>query len=277
MPPQLRRSAAHIPVIPWVCAAITVLAQISWVLAAGNLRLALTLTSVAAFTCASVTHAWVTRGRRWALTYLAISAGLGWLVEAVGRSTGYPFGTYDYGDALGWKVAGVPVVIPFAWAMMAYPCLLLGRTLTRSRLLAPLAAAWTLAAWDLFLDPQMVGEGYWAFAYPEPGLPGSPGIPLTNYAGWFLVAVLMMAALDRLPRERPESGSAAEPPARGSSDAVPTALLTWTYASSVLANAAFFGRPWVALWGALGMGVTVLPWLYRLWRARPRDRDASPA
>jgi len=259
------RPDTRIGLVPWAFAAVAVLAQITWVLSSGTFRLALTMTSVLAFACASVTHAWITRGRGWAVGYLVISAGIGWAVEALGRSTGFPFGAYDYTDVLGWKLAGVPLVIPLAWAMMAYPCLLLGRRLSTSRWAVPLIAAWTLAAWDLFLDPQMVGEGYWAFAHPTPALPGSPGIPLTNYAGWLLVALVMMVVLDRLPRGR-------RPGATG--DAVPTTLLAWTYTSSVLANAAFFGRPWVALWGAAGMGVTVLPWLYRLWS--DRARDASP-
>jgi putative membrane protein len=260
--PDMRR-------IPWVCAGIAVLAQICWVLASGQARLALTIVSVVAFTLASVSHAWLTRGAVWAGGYLVISVGIGWSVEAVGRSTGIPFGTYDYTDALGWKVGGVPLVIPLAWAMMAYPCLLLGRTLTDSRVFTPILAAWTLAAWDLFLDPQMVGEGYWTFTFPTPALPGSPGIPLTNYAGWLGVAVLMMVVLDRLPREPRSDWRSTS----GRRVVVPTALLTWTYFSSVLANLAFFGRPWVALWGAVGMGVTVLPWLYRL----SRDRAPAPA
>ena len=257
--PRTRAHPHGLAAVPWVLAGAVVLAQILWVLAAGDARLALTWITVAGFALASVTHAALTRGMAWAAAYLTISVGLGWAAEVAGRTTGFPFGTYDYTDALGPKVAGVPVLIPFAWAMMAYPCLLLARSMTRSAWWTPLIAAWTLAAWDLFLDPQMVGEGYWTFAYPTPALPGSPGIPLTNYAGWLLVAAVMMTALDRLPRRR-----STWPP----TDAAPFALLLWTYVGSVLANAAFFGRPWVALWGAAGMGITVLPWLVHLRRSR---------
>jgi hypothetical protein len=32
------------------------------------------------------------------------------------------------------------------------------------------------------------------------------------------------------------------------------------YASNVLAAAVFFGRPAVALWGGVAMGLTVVPW-----------------
>ena len=54
----------------------------------------------------------------------------------------------------------------------------------------------------------MVAAGHWAWASPEPALPGVPGIPLTNYAGWLLVvALVMVAALDRLvPRRRRGAG-----------------------------------------------------------------------
>ena len=56
-------------------------------------------------------------------------------------------------------MAGVPLIVPLAWTMMAYPALLVGR-----RIGAPvLAGAAALASWDLFLDPQMVAAGHWHF------------------------------------------------------------------------------------------------------------------
>ena len=47
-------------------------------------------------------------------------------------------------------------------------------------------------------------------------------------------------------------------------DRVPYALFLWTYASSVLANAVFFGRPGVALVGGVVMGVVALPFVRAL-------------
>jgi hypothetical protein len=47
-----------------------------------------------------------------------------------------------------------------------------------------------LTAWDLFLDPQMVGEGYWTWA--KRGV--YRGIPLSNYVGWFVTGLGVMAA-----------------------------------------------------------------------------------
>jgi uncharacterized membrane protein len=151
------------------------------------------------------------------------------------------------------------VIIPLAWTMMAYPALVIARRLTRRAV--PLVGAVALAAWDLFLDPQMVAEGHWSWAGETAELPGVPGIPLTNYLGWLGVALVMMTVLHlALPRALPR---------RPADDRLPVLLYLWTYASQVLANAVFFDRPAVAVYGALGMGLVVAPYLYAVWRDRP--------
>jgi putative membrane protein len=167
----------------------------------------------------------------------------------------------------------VPLIVPLAWTMMAYPCLLLGRRLAGSpalrraprRLVTVGLGAATLAAWDLYLDPQMVAAGHWTWHHPEPGLPGVPGIPLTNHAGWLLVAVVMVAALDVA---LPEHGTV---PGEVAGEAVPAALLAWTWLGSAVGNLAFFGRPAVAGYGVIAMGLTVLPYLRLLLAARSRE------
>ena len=237
-------------------AALVVLAQIAYPLTRGEPLRLLTIAIVLLFACASVTHAAATRGTGWALGLLGIAGGIGLLAEAVGVRTGVPFGRYAYAGTLGPQLLDVPVIVPLAWVMMAYPCLLLGRRLARD-VRHPLAAraavaatgGTTLAAWDLFLDPQMVAAGHWTWAFPTPALPGVPGIPLTNYAGWLLVALVMVAALDAL---LARDGT----PRQG----VPAALLAWTWIGSTVGNAVFFDRPWVAVWGGLAMAVFSAPY-----------------
>lgn len=229
-------------------AAATVLAQITYPLVSGRARDAVTVVTVLLFAAASLSHAAITMGRRAALGLLAVAGGGGLLVEAVGVHTGRPFGEYSYADSLGPMVVGVPAVIPLAWVMMAWPAYVVAARLVAGRGARILVGAWALASWDLFLDPQMVDAGHWTWADPTPALPGVGDVPLTNYAGWVLVSVLLMTALDAV------LGGAE--PRRG---AVPTALYLWTYASSVLAHAAFFGLPGSAAWGALGMGAVAIP------------------
>jgi putative membrane protein len=195
----------------------------------------------------------------------------------VGRSTGFPFGDYDYtgtySSTLGPRILGVPLVIPLAWTWMAWPAwLAAGRLVQRpaGRLVqrpAPriavagpriAVAGIGLAAWDLFLDPQMVSEGYWQWAAPAATLPGVPDIPVTNHLGWLATAVALMALL----------GWAAGPdPVPPPVDAPMYAVYLWTYTSSILAHAVFLGLPVSAAWGAAGMGLVAVPLAVRLWPA----------
>jgi putative membrane protein len=222
--------------VPALLAGLAVLLQVAYPLVHGPARDRLTVASVVTFFAASTAHALQQRGPRWTARFLLVAVGGGFAVEAVGVATGVPFGSYSYGGQLGPTLLSVPLVVPLAWAMLAYPAHVVGLRLGHR----VIATAWGLASWDLFLDPQMAREGYWRWDDPSPGL---NGIPLTNHLGWLVVALAMAALL----------------PARRADDRVPVALLLWTWASSVLANLAFFGRPGVALAGGFAMAVVAVP------------------
>jgi putative membrane protein len=234
----------------WTLAGATVLTQVAYPLTSGPVRDRLTVGTVLLFFATSVAHALVTRGPRTAAVLVAVTAGGGLLVESVGTATGYPFGSYTYGDSLGATVLGVPAVIPLAWTMMAWPAWLVATRLVRHTLARVAVAGWALASWDVFLDPQMVAAGHWSWAGGD--------IPLTNYAAWLGVAVLMMSLLPRVTVHDGHDGH----------DAAMYALYLWTYASSVLAHAVFLGLPASAAWGALAMGPVAVPLAVSLWRAR---------
>ncbi len=170
-----------------------------------------------------------------------------------GSTTGVPFGEYEYTDALGPLLGGVPVIVPLAWAMMGYPAYVAASTLvSRARWLVPVVTAWSLMAWDFFLDPMMVELGAWRWTTTTPDLPGIPDIPLTNYAGWFGVGLVIGLVLMAIP-------------ARGVSRAQPATLYLWVYSSSVLASAVFFDRTGPAIVGGITMGLVALPFAWRLW------------
>lgn len=259
--PTARLSVA----IPAGLAAVTVLTQITWVLVDGAARDALTVIGVVCLFAASLSHALLTRGLAWTVRCFGTALAFGWAIEAVGTATGIPFGDYGYGARLGPTVAGVPLLIPLAWAMMAYPCHVVAARAARSAAGHVVLAATTLAAWDLFLDPQMVAEGHWTFAEPDPALPGVPGTPIGNYVGWLAAAMLLLALLALVAPE--PLGDPSRPVA------VPVALLAWVYGSNVLANLAFWGRPAVALIGGIGMGI---PLALMAWRLADQSGPPEP-
>ncbi|MEV1113060.1 carotenoid biosynthesis protein [Micromonospora sp. NPDC049751] len=261
--------------ISWTLLGVLVFAQICYPLTTGATRAGLTVATVVLGWLLSVGHALLSRGPRVAAALVAVATGGGFAIEAIGVATGVPFGSYDYSGELGPKLAGVPLIIPLAWTWMAWPAWLAavrltgggtaGGGTTAGRWVGRIAlAALGLAAWDLFLDPQMVAEGYWVWRDATPALPGLTGIPVSNYLGWLLFAVLLMSAL------RPVAGPTAERTDRRDHPMV--ALYLWTYFSSILAHAVFLDLPASALWGAAGMAVTAVPLTVTLLRAR-RDGE----
>ncbi|SBT48344.1 carotenoid biosynthesis protein [Micromonospora narathiwatensis] len=283
--------------LPWALLAVLVLAQICYPLTSGATRAGLTVATVVLGYLLSVGHALLSRGTRTAVALVAVATGGGFAVEALGVATGFPFGGYDYSGELGPKLAGVPLIIPLAWTWMAWPAWLTAVRITApstagtrpgpatapGRGAAPDAPSWSrrsragrialaavgLAAWDLFLDPQMVAEGYWVWRDATPALPGLPGVPASNYLGWLLFAVLLAAAL------RPLAGPAVDRADRR--DAPMFALYLWTYAASVLAHAVFLRLPASAVWGGIGMAVAAAPLAVTLLRARRRVPDRPAA
>jgi putative membrane protein len=228
----------------WAGLAVLIGLQIAYPLTPGSW---LVIATVLCGFLLSVGHAWLSRGPATALRLVAVTALGGLLVEALGVATGFPFGRYRYTGTLGPQLLGVPLVVPLAWTWMAWPAWLAAGRLVAGWLRVPVAGV-ALAAWDLFLDPQMVAAGYWRWD-------GGP-IPVTNYLGWFGVAIVMMSLLPRVPPS--------------TSDAPMLAVYLWTYYSSVLAHAVFLSLPRSALWGGLGMGTVAVPLTVSLLVRRKR-------
>jgi putative membrane protein len=177
--------------------AITVVAMVATPLAParGPLRRILSSVTVTGLCMSSLTRSIARWGRFPALTAAAAVAAGTTLIEHIGPRTGKPFGRYHYTDALQPQVAGVPVIVPAAWFAMAVPAreVAHGALGTRStRLRRVVLGSFALTAWDLFLDPQMTTEGYWQ--WDKPGR--YRGIPLSNYVGWFVTGLAVMAVLE---------------------------------------------------------------------------------
>ncbi len=183
-------------------------------------------------------------GQAWGAARTASAAGIvalvGFISEAIGTATGWPFGAYHYTERLQPQLAHVPLLIPLAWLMMlpsawAVAWLISGG---RSRLAFIGLSALALTAWDLFLDPQMVAWGFWV--WDQPG--GYFGIPWLNFFGWALTATVMTALV------RPENL-----PVR---PLLLIYIITWLLETIGLLF--FWGLPGPALVGFVGMGSFVL-------------------
>lgn len=240
----------------WTMVAAAVGVQIVYPLMPESWRTEVTMLSVVVFFLAAVADAARVHGPAGAGLLVAVAGGGGLLAESVGVATGWPFGHYSYTGTLGPEILGVPAVVPLAWVMMAWPALVVARTLAVRTPAVVLIGAAALSAWDVFLDPQMVAADHWVWFDTSPSLPLVPGIPLTNYLGWLAVSVVVIGVLNAvLPREDKPSAPAA-------------ALYLWVYFSSVMGHAVFFDLPGSAITGGLIMGVVAIPFAVALGRRR---------
>ena len=182
---------------------------------------------------------------------------LAWFAEFVGHNTGFPFGRYTYSNAFRPQVGDVPVQIPLAWLMMLAPAWAAGTAICskiqgagasltwKTRTVSSFTAGLAFTAWDLFLDPQMVAWEIWHWDSPGSYF----GVPIINFAGWILVAFVVLFGLSHLI----------------DSKALPIEALLVVYTAVWFLNSVgmglYFGLFGVAAAGFVGMGVFVaLAW-----------------
>ncbi len=169
-----------------------------------------------------------------------------WGVEALGLVTGFPFGSYAYTHVLQPRLAGVPALIPLAWFMMLAPAWAVAEAILvgwRQRLgsryvpLHAIFAGLAFTAWDLYLDPQMVARGLWA--WDSPG--GYFGIPWVNFLGWWFTASLLTLIVRPTHLRRPHL----------------MVVYTLTWAFQAIGLGVFWEQPGPALVGLVSMGIFV--------------------
>ena len=123
--------------------------------------------------------------RRFDLFSLFVIVG-GILVETVGVQTGFPFGSYHYGETLLPAVGKVPIAIGFAWlGVLLSSTAISQRLLNRFHVDSPwvviLLSAFLMVVFDVVMEPAAIRLGYWDWG-------GS--IPLQNYIAWWALGAL---------------------------------------------------------------------------------------
>jgi putative membrane protein len=158
-----------------------------------------------------------------AVSLLSLSA-CGFTIEMIGVATGYPYGSFYYGDSLGPKVANlVPYLLPLSWVPLVLGAVSAtapeGKIDVWRRILWVFSAAVLLTLVDGVLDPGAVSLGFWM--WPEDGL--YYGVPVSNYLGWLLSSSLAAAILLAIGHQRWESVS----PPPGLLDSALIAIAFW--------------------------------------------------
>lgn len=109
----------------------------------------------------------------------------GYLVEVLGVHTGKIFGSYYYGDTLGYKIAAVPLLMGVNWVILIFSVGQMMKTLKiRNSILASFLGALLLITLDYFIEPVAMKFDYWHWDWHE--------IPGQNFVAWFIVSVILL-------------------------------------------------------------------------------------
>ena len=118
--------------------------------------------------------------------------------EIIGVNTGFLFGHYQYGNVLGPKLYGVPLLIGFNWFIIVFCAgaffnqilvmLLEKYNLHITKTIAVIAfvigGATIATCFDIILEPVAVKLNFWTWENSH--------IPMLNYICWFIVSAVML-------------------------------------------------------------------------------------
>jgi uncharacterized membrane protein len=183
------------------------------------------------------------------LLFGAIVWPFAWVAEFASTRVGIPFGFYRYtGLTRGQElyIADVPFFDSISFTFLAYAAFCLARGVLAGRTV-PFGATAVLAGFlmmmlDVVMDPAAVRGERWflghIFYYPQGGV--YFGVPLSNFAGWWLIGTVGVAAYGACSRFAGPS----HPGRVGAGIALYYAVLVFNLAVTA----------WIGEWGALAVG-----------------------
>lgn len=119
------------------------------------------------------------------IVFVFVTFILGLIAEWIGIHTHLLFGDYSYGNTLGFKLSGVPLIIGCNWFMLIYSAgVFMQRSRLKNFLIRALIGAFLLVLLDVLIEPIAIHLDYWHWA--------NSIIPLKNYICWFGVSFLML-------------------------------------------------------------------------------------
>lgn len=115
---------------------------------------------------------------------------LTFILEAAGVKTGSIFGSYSYGDVLGFQFLGVPLIIGFNWVIVILGAVTIAEQIDQNIFLTALFTGTLSVVFDIMMEPAAIKLNYWEW---DSGL-----IPLSNYYAWFGISFVSSLLYDLL-------------------------------------------------------------------------------
>ncbi|MDA0986212.1 MAG: carotenoid biosynthesis protein [Bacteroidetes bacterium] len=107
---------------------------------------------------------------------------LGFVIELIGVKTGFLFGNYFYGKALGANILQVPIIIGLNWFIIVVTSSNVFRSLKLPIILLVLLSGLLATLMDALIEPVAIKFDFWHWKTDQ--------IPFFNYVCWFLFSSL---------------------------------------------------------------------------------------
>lgn len=102
--------------------------------------------------------------------------------EWIGVNYGWLFGSYEYGDSLGFKIDGVPIIMGANWLLLGLVCRDVVKKIITNHWLIIILSALLMVLIDTLIEPLSNQLDFWTWK--------NNIIPFSNYKDWFLIALL---------------------------------------------------------------------------------------
>ena len=122
---------------------------------------------------------------KWFFHMVILGFLTGMITEILGVQRGWIFGDYQYGDALGYKILGVPMLIGVNWALLTIITAAIAQQFYENLFMRIVIGVCLMIFLDLLIEPIAPVLDFWAF---EGG-----NAPLQNYIGWTAVAIFLQS------------------------------------------------------------------------------------
>ena len=112
---------------------------------------------------------------------------IGFFSEWLGVNGGYIFGDYLYGQSLGLKFAGVPLLIGANWLLLSLASREVVGRFFQSPFFVVVVSALVMVGIDYIIEPVAPKLDFWSWS--------GGSIPFSNYRDWFAVSVINQLVL----------------------------------------------------------------------------------
>lgn len=124
---------------------------------------------------------------------LILVAVIGFFVEVLGVKTEFIFGSYFYGNSLGYKLFSVPLLIGINWSILLYCTAQLSKF--KNSFVNALFGAFLMVILDFFIEQNAAKFDFWYWK--------NSIIPFQNYVAWFLISFLLNLLVQKYLAQKP--------------------------------------------------------------------------